>query len=63
MPMRLAWGLVLVLLSVTAIHAKDLPRSQSEPKSTGCEWAGQGFAKVEGSSTCVKVGGLGPQRI
>ena len=61
MPMRIAlsfvFGLAAALPIPPAGYAKELPRSPSEPKSTGCEWAGPGFAKIEGSSTCVKVGG------
>ncbi len=44
-------------LTISAASAKDLPRREPEPRSTGCEWAGPGFAKLPGSDTCVKVGG------
>ena len=52
----------IVTLTVFLVHpgwAKDLPRMQPLPagKAAGCEWAGPGFAKVEGTATCVKVGG------
>ena len=49
-------SLVLVVAGQLAA-AKDLPRDSPGRKATGCEWAGPDFAKVEGSETCVRVGG------
>ena len=37
---------------------KPLPRHLADaPRATGCESLGAGFVKVEGSDTCVKLGG------
>ena len=57
--MRLMFAVSLGLLvgSGSLVFAKELPRRASAPVATGCEWAGPGFVKAEGSSTCVKVGG------
>ncbi len=45
------------LASGTLTEAKTLPRAEEPTGSKGCEWAGPGFAKLEGSDTCVRVGG------
>ena len=48
---------LMIAVAAQAAAAKDL-RSDAPPrKTTGCEWAGPGFAKVDGSDTCVRVGG------
>ena len=49
-------GLIFVVAGQVAA-AKDLPRDPHVNKTTGCEWAGPDFAKVDGSDTCVRVGG------
>ena len=50
------FGLVALVASASAI-AKDRPRDSPVRAPTGCEWAGPGFVRVEGSGTCVRVGG------
>ena len=57
MRMGLGLALWLVVSHVSGALAKDLPRTEPERRTSGCEWAGAGFAKIEGSSTCVKIGG------
>lgn len=50
-------GLGLLIASGASSLAKDLPRDAPPRSVTGCEWAGPGFIKVEGSATCIKVSG------
>ncbi len=49
--------LLILCCHASGAMAKDPPRPESHVTTKGCEWAGPGFAKVEGSSTCVKVSG------
>ncbi len=49
--------MIAIAIATQAAAAKDLRRDAPPPKATGCEWAGPGFAKVDGSDTCVRVGG------
>ena len=53
----LAIGFVSAFLAGTPATAKELPRAQQVHHATGCEWAGPGFIKAEGSDTCLRVGG------
>lgn len=50
-------ALVLSLLTGAAAAAKEPPRPEPKRQSAGCEWAGPGFIKAEGSGTCIKVDG------
>ena len=50
-------GGLMIAMAAQAAAAKDLRADPTPAKSTGCEWAGPGFAKVDGSDTCVRVGG------
>lgn len=52
-----ALGFMCLLALGATAPAMDRPRAEPLRKATGCEWAGPGFAKVEGSDTCVKVDG------
>lgn len=48
---------LLVLALASPLGARDLPRREAVRRATGCESLGEGFAKLEGSETCVKVSG------
>lgn len=50
-------GAVLMFSAGTMAEAKDLPRLEPAHHATGCEWAGPGYVKAEGSDTCVRVAG------
>jgi hypothetical protein len=49
----------MLCVLASAAAAKDLPRGRgSETKPvTGCEAFGPDFRKIEGSDSCIKVGG------
>ena len=49
MPLLLALG--------TPVLAKDAPRREPPRRVTECESQGEGFVRLEGSDTCVKVSG------
>lgn len=44
-------------LGASGLLAKDRQRPDASMAAKGCEWAGPGFVKIEGSDTCVRVGG------
>jgi hypothetical protein len=51
-------AMVLVAMIVAPMaEARDLPRARAEHRATGCEAFGPGFAKLDGSDSCVKVSG------
>lgn len=37
--------------------ARNLPRAEPPPKVVACDGMGEGFVRVEGSNTCVKLDG------
>ena len=52
-----AVSLGLLIASGSSALAKNLPRSAAARPAAGCQWAGPGFVKADGSDTCVKVSG------
>ena len=56
---RLALALSLALGLAGPALGKELPRPKAEEpkKDTACAYLGEGYAKVPGSDTCIKVGG------
>ncbi len=55
MRVGLGLGVLLGVLVGTAATARDLRRE--EPRPTGCEAFGPGFRKIDGSDSCVRIGG------
>ncbi len=53
----IAIGFLAASIAGTPAKAKEAPRPQQTHHATGCEWAGPGFVKAEGSDTCLRVGG------
>lgn len=37
--------------------ARNLPRAEPPPRVVACDGMGEGFVRVEGSNTCVKLDG------
>lgn len=57
----IASGQVLAKDPTADASLKDLYRhARPEPsvKATGCEWAGTGYVRLDGSDTCVRLGGF-----
>ncbi len=50
-------GLVFCMFALSGALAKEDPRSRTAPRPTGCEAFGPGFRKIEGSESCLKIGG------
>jgi len=42
---------------VPAASARNLPKAEPPPKVVACDGPGDGFVRVEGSDTCVKLDG------
>ncbi len=40
-----------------AASARNLQKGEPSPKVVACDGMGEGFVRVEGSNTCVKLGG------
>lgn len=50
-------GLAGLLALGCPVLARELPPAKPLSRTGGCEWAGPGFIKAEGSDTCVRVNG------
>ena len=48
---------VLAVSGLAVATARELPRREPERKTTGCEAMGEGFVKLEGTETCIRLGG------
>lgn len=46
----LAWG-------VLPLSARPLPKTEPAPEARACPEMGEGFVRLAGSDTCIKVGG------
>ena len=54
----IAIAVVLALCSAATARTKERPRgAQAATPATGCEAFGPGFRKMDGSDTCIRVGG------
>ena len=49
--------LALLVLPATPAHARPLPKSEPAPAARPCPEMGEGFVRLPGSDTCVKLGG------
>ena len=57
-PARLAAGLALLLAAgVAPASARSLPKAEPAPQVRACPEMGDGFVRLPGSDTCVKLGG------
>lgn len=57
-PSRLGAGLGLVLaLGACQASARSLPKAEPAPAVRACPEMGDGFVRLPGSDTCVKLGG------
>ena len=54
--MRITLGLLLTL-SAPPASARPLPRSEPSPELRACPEMGDGFVRLPGSDTCVRLGG------
>ena len=51
-------GAVLAMaLSSTAVWGRPLPKTESTPPARACPEMGEGFVRLPGSDTCIKLGG------
>lgn len=48
---------LLIALSTAPALARSLPKSESAPVARSCPEMGEGFVRLAGSDTCVKLGG------
>ena len=56
--MRSRLGLCMLLaLSTGPALARSLPKSDPAPEAKPCPEMGEGFVRLPGSDTCVKLGG------
>lgn len=46
-----------VALAATPAVARSLPKAEPAPKAQACPEVGDGYVRIPGSGTCVKVGG------
>jgi hypothetical protein len=53
---RLSFALLAVLSTAPAL-ARSLPKSESSPAARPCPEMGEGFVRLAGSDTCVKLAG------
>lgn len=59
MVIRTIASCISLILVGAGAEAKERPTPKLEPspKATGCEYLGQGYIKIPGSDTCIKVSG------
>ena len=55
--MRAATGLSLLLALAGPAGARRLPRVEPAPKVQTCPEMGEGYVRIDGSDTCVKMSG------
>ena len=48
---------VSVLMPASATMARNLPKAEPERKMVPCEGMGEGFARIQGSDTCIRLSG------
>ncbi len=53
----IACSAVICGVLAPAASARNLPKAEPSPKVVACDGMGEGFVRVEGSSTCVKLDG------
>ena len=57
-PWRRAAGLALLLVAASGpAAARPLPKAEPAPRVRDCPEMGDGFVRLPGSDTCVKLGG------
>ncbi len=56
MSRRAIWGAAL-LVAATPVLGRQLPKSQPAEAARPCPESGEGFVRLAGSDTCVKLGG------
>lgn len=55
---RTIWGAVLaVALSSMAVWGRPLPKAETTPPARACPEMGEGFVRLPGSDTCIRLGG------
>jgi len=50
-------GMAIGWLAATGAEAKDRLPPAKAPQTSGCEFMGPGFVKIEGTDTCMKISG------